>query len=162
MLPVVSNAESIVSEKSMHDTILPWRNGKNLKKDVILDCSMIKSKLSRAVLLYWKGVSNMSNKRSVQCNADIRVSHDILQALGIHATLCHLGAKGMSAYMWTCQVWNKKIFYSGWKVSNHSNQILQHLYYLLHDYCCPKHLFTIVAANILVNCFKTPEYGKSD
>lgn len=41
----------------------------------------------------------MSNKRSVQCNADIRVSHDILQALGIHATLCHLGAKGMSAYM---------------------------------------------------------------
>ena len=63
MLPVVSNAESIVPEKSMHDTILPWRNGKNLKKDVILDCSMIKSKLSRAVLLYWKGVSNMSNKR---------------------------------------------------------------------------------------------------
>ena len=98
----------------------------------------------------------------VQCNADIRVPHDILQALGIHATLCHLGAKGMSAYMWTCQVWNKKIFYSGWKVSNHSNQILQHLYYLLHDYCCPKHLFTIVSANILVNCFKTPEYGKSD
>ena len=66
MLPVVSNAESIVSEKSMHDTILPWRNGKNLKKDVILDCSMIKSKLSRAVLLYWKGVSNMSNKRIIK------------------------------------------------------------------------------------------------
>ena len=32
MLPVVFNAERIVPEKSMHDTILPWGNGKNIKQ----------------------------------------------------------------------------------------------------------------------------------
>ena len=35
----------------------------------------------------------------VQRNADIRVTHDILQGFGIHAALCHIGAKGMAAHM---------------------------------------------------------------
>ena len=35
----------------------------------------------------------------VQRDADIRVTHDILQGFGIHAALCHVGAEGMAAHM---------------------------------------------------------------
>ena len=35
----------------------------------------------------------------VQRHADIAVSHDILQRLGIHSGLCHVGAEGMPAYV---------------------------------------------------------------
>lgn len=35
----------------------------------------------------------------VQRDADIRVTHDILQGFGIHAALCHIGAESMAAHM---------------------------------------------------------------
>ena len=35
----------------------------------------------------------------VQRDADIRVIHDILQGLGVHAALCHVGTEGMAAHM---------------------------------------------------------------
>ena len=35
----------------------------------------------------------------VQRDADIRVTHDILQGFGVHAALCHVGAEGMAAHM---------------------------------------------------------------
>ena len=36
---------------------------------------------------------------SVQCDTDIRMPHDVLQALWVHSTFCHLGAESVSAYM---------------------------------------------------------------
>ena len=35
----------------------------------------------------------------VQRHADIAVTHDILQRLGIHTGLCHIGAEGMPTHM---------------------------------------------------------------
>ena len=35
----------------------------------------------------------------VQRDADIRMTHDILQGFGVHTALCHVGAEGMAAHM---------------------------------------------------------------
>ena len=35
----------------------------------------------------------------IQRDADIRVTHDILQGLGIHAAFRHVGTEGMAAHM---------------------------------------------------------------
>ena len=36
---------------------------------------------------------------NIQRHADVRMSHDVLESLGAHAGLRHVGAEGMSAYM---------------------------------------------------------------
>lgn len=36
---------------------------------------------------------------SVEGNADIRMAHDVLQGLGVHAGFCHVGTEGMPAHM---------------------------------------------------------------
>lgn len=49
----------------------------------------------------------------------------------------------MSAYMWTCQVWDKKnISFSCRKVPDHSNQVPQHFYYLPQNRSCPEHFIS--------------------
>ena len=35
----------------------------------------------------------------IQCDADVRVTHNILKGFGVQATLCHVGTKSMAAYM---------------------------------------------------------------
>ena len=40
----------------------------------------------------------------VQCDTDIRVTHDVLQGLRAHAALCHVGTEGVAAYM-GCDLW---------------------------------------------------------
>ena len=36
----------------------------------------------------------------IQRNPDVAVAHNVLQRLGIHAGFGHIGAEGVSAYMW--------------------------------------------------------------
>jgi len=35
----------------------------------------------------------------VQCDTDIRMSHDVLQGFGVHTALCHVGTECMTAHM---------------------------------------------------------------
>ena len=45
------------------------------------------------------GILKLDVGIGVQCDADVRMSHDVLQCFGVHSALCHVGAESVSAHM---------------------------------------------------------------